>query len=93
LCFHQLCYGLHQLATILQKKVILTKLSLGCDRNEQPNLNKLLHDLVRFPSLGEGQASLLSLVDTCTSDITASVVKKVLADGTEGEQCRKETYQ
>jgi hypothetical protein len=68
-------------------------MSLGCVGSEQLNLNKLLRDLVRFPSLGEGQVSLLSLVDNCTSDVTVSVVKKVLADETEGEKFRKETYQ
>jgi hypothetical protein len=66
---------------------------LGCVGSEQLNLNKLLCDLVRFPSLGEGQPSLLSLVDTCTSDFAVFVVKKVLAVETEGEKLRKETYQ
>jgi hypothetical protein len=83
---------MHQLATILHKKIIQTRVSLGHAGNEWPNLNKLLHDLIRFPTLGEGQASLVSLVDTCTSNVIVAVVNKVFAVGTEMEQLRKELY-
>jgi hypothetical protein len=80
---------MRQLATVLQKAVIRTKMSLG---NEHLSLNKLLHDLVRFPSLGEGQSSLVSLVNTCTSDSTVAVISRVLSDGTEVQQAGRETY-
>jgi hypothetical protein len=64
-------------------------MSLG---NEQLSLNKLMHDLVRFPSLGEGQSSIMSLVNTCTSDSTVAIVNRVLSDGTEMQQARREMY-
>lgn len=80
---------MRQLATVLQKAVIQTRISLG---NEQLNLNKLLHDLVRFPSLGEGQSSLMSLVNTCTSDSTVAVINRVLSEGTDMQQARREMY-
>jgi hypothetical protein len=80
---------MRQLATILQKKVMRTRLSLG---NEQLNLDILLYDLVRFPSVGEGQSSLVSLVNTCTSESTVALINRVLSDRTAVEQARTETY-
>jgi hypothetical protein len=84
---------MHQLATLLQKEVIQTKISLGhavgCERI---NLNKLMHDLVRFPYVGEGQSCVVSTVDTWTSDVTLDVLKRVVTDQTEAQQCRKETF-
>jgi hypothetical protein len=80
---------MRHLATVLQKKIIQTRMSLG---NEQLSLDKLLRDLVRFPSLGEGQRSLVSLVNTCTSDSTVAVISRVLSDGPELQQARRKTY-
>lgn len=68
------------------------KISLGHDGCERISVNKLMLDLVRFPYLGEGQSCVVSLVDTWTSDVTVDVVKRVVTDQTEAEQCRKETF-
>lgn len=84
---------MHQLATLLQKEVVQTKMSLGrvvgC---EQINLNKLMRDLVRFPYVGDGQSCVVSIVDTWTSDVTLDLVKEAVTDQTEAQQCRKETF-
>ena len=62
---------------------------VGC---EQINLNKLMRDLVRFPYVGDGQSCIVSVVDTCTSDVILGMVKEVVTDQTEAQQCRKETF-
>jgi hypothetical protein len=83
---------MHQLATLLQKEVVQTKVSLGHVGCEGINLNKLMRDLVRFPYVGEGQSCVVSLVDSWTSDVTVDVLKKVVTDQTDTQQCRKETF-
>ncbi|KAK2585693.1 hypothetical protein KPH14_010307 [Odynerus spinipes] len=46
--------------------------------SEEGDLETLIYNMARYPTIGSGQASLLQLVDTCTSNYTKLVISKSL---------------
>ena len=78
---------MQELATVLQKQVIQVKVT-----HKEGIVDKLLHNLVCFPTLGSNQESLVSLVNTCTSSETFSIVSNALSDDCNSEQLKKEMF-
>ncbi|KAL2731877.1 LOW QUALITY PROTEIN: midasin-like, partial [Vespula squamosa] len=46
--------------------------------SKKGNLEKLIYNMIRYPTIGSGQENLLHLVNTCTSNYTKLVISKSL---------------
>ncbi|KAL2723001.1 midasin-like [Vespula maculifrons] len=46
--------------------------------SKKGNLEKLIYNMIRYPTIGSGQENLLNLVNTCTSNYTKLVISKSL---------------
>ncbi|XP_043277150.1 midasin [Venturia canescens] len=54
-----------------------------CNENGEA-VENLLHNLVRFPTIGNGQSDLLSLVEVCTSPETREIINKSMNNESNG---------